>query len=448
MKKFIENLTNIWKIEELKNRIILTLGILLVYRFGAHVVLPGIDSAQLHQLADKTSGGGLLDILNAFTGGAFSNASVFALGIMPYISASIVVQLMGIAIPYLQKLQKEGESGRRKINQITRWLTIAICIVQAPVYLYGINRLGVPDSAFLLGKGLNFIVPAVLILVTGTIFAMWLGEKITDKGIGNGISLLIMVGIIARLPRAFVAEVASRLTASNGGLMLILIEVILWFVIILLCIFLIKAVRQIPVQYARRTAGGGTTVEKNIFGARQYIPLKLNSAGVMPIIFAQALMFIPAAIAGLWQSEFANNVQAAFSNIFGFWYNLLFAVMIILFTYFYTAITVPTNKMADDLKRSGGFIPGIRPGKETGDYLDKIMSLITLPGSICIALVAIFPSLLRIIGMQDQWALFYGGTSLLILVGVAIDTMQQVNSYLLNRHYDGLMKTGKNRKTS
>ena len=448
MKKFIENLTNIWKIEELKNRIILTLGILLVYRFGAHVVLPGIDSAQLHQLADKTSGGGLLDILNAFTGGAFSNASVFALGIMPYISASIVVQLMGIAIPYLQKLQKEGESGRRKINQITRWLTIAICIVQAPVYLYGINRLGVPDSAFLLGKGLNFIVPAVLILVTGTIFAMWLGEKITDKGIGNGISLLIMVGIIARLPRAFVAEVASRLTASNGGLMLILIEVILWFVIILLCIFLIKAVRQIPVQYARRTAGGGTTVEKNIFGARQYIPLKLNSAGVMPIIFAQALMFIPAAIAGLWQSEFANNVQAAFSNIFGFWYNLLFAAMIILFTYFYTAITVPTNKMADDLKRSGGFIPGIRPGKETGDYLDKIMSLITLPSSICIALVAIFPSLLRIIGMQDQWALFYGGTSLLILVGVAIDTMQQVNSYLLNRHYDGLMKTGKNRKTS
>ena len=447
MKKFIENLTNIWKIEELKNRIILTLGILLVYRFGAHIVLPGIDSAQLHELANRTSGGGLLDILNAFTGGAFSNASVFALGIMPYISASIVVQLMGIAIPYLQKLQKEGESGRRKINQITRWLTIAICIVQAPVYLYGINRLGVPDSAFLLGKGLNFIIPAVTILVTGTIFAMWLGEKITDKGIGNGISLLIMVGIIARLPQAFASEVASRLTASNGGLMLILIEVILWFVIILLCIFLIKAVRQIPVQYARRTADGGSAaVEKNIFGARQYIPLKLNAAGVMPIIFAQALMFIPATVAGLSQSEFAKSVQAAFSDIFGFWYNLLFAAMIILFTYFYTAITVPTNKMADDLKRSGGFIPGIRPGKETGDYLDKIMSLITLPGSICIALVAIFPSLLKIIGIQDKWALFYGGTSLLILVGVAIDTMQQVNSYLLNRHYDGLMKTGKNRK--
>ena len=447
MKKFIENLTNIWKIDELKNRIILTLGILLVYRFGAHIVLPGIDSAQLHELATKTSGGGLLDILNAFTGGAFSNASVFALGIMPYISASIVVQLMGIAIPYLQKLQKEGESGRRKINQITRWLTIAICIVQAPVYLYGINRLGVPDSAFLLGKGLNFIVPAVLILVTGTIFAMWLGEKITDKGIGNGISLLIMVGIIARLPRAFLSETASRLT-GNGGPLLILIEIILWFVIILLCIYLIKAVRQIPVQYARRTADGGTTNERNIFGARQYIPLKINAAGVMPIIFAQALMFIPATVAGLSQSEFAKSVQAAFSNVFGFWYNLLFAAMIILFTYFYTAITVPTNKMADDLKRSGGFIPGIRPGKETGDYLDKIMSLITLPGSIFIALVAIFPSLLKIIGMQDQWALFYGGTSLLILVGVAIDTMQQVNSYLLNRHYDGLMKTGKNRKVS
>lgn len=448
MKKFIENLTNIWKIEELKNRIILTLGVLLVYRFGAHIVLPGIDSAQLHELASRTSGGGLLDILNAFTGGAFSNASIFALGIMPYISASIVVQLMGIAIPYLQKLQKEGESGRRKINQITRWLTIAICLVQAPVYLYGINQLGVPDSAFVLGKGLGFIVPAVIILLTGTIFAMWLGEKITDKGIGNGISLLIMVGIIARFPRAFAAEVASRLTASNGGLMLILIEVILWFVIVLLCIYLIKAVRQIPVQYARRTADGGVATEKNVFGARQYIPLRLNAAGVMPIIFAQALMFVPATVAGLSQSEFAKNVQAAFSDIFGFWYNLLFAAMIILFTYFYTAITVPTNKMADDLKRSGGFIPGIRPGKETGDYLDKIMSLITLPGAIFIALVAIFPSMLKIIGMQDQWALFYGGTSLLILVGVAIDTMQQVNSYLLNRHYDGLMKTGKNRKAS
>ncbi|MFK8266931.1 preprotein translocase subunit SecY [Capnocytophaga cynodegmi] len=446
MMKFIENLTNIWKIEELRNRIILTLGILLVYRFGAHIVLPGIDSTQLHELASKTSGGGLLDILNAFTGGAFANASVFALGIMPYISASIVVQLMGIMIPYLQKLQKEGESGRRKINQITRFLTIAICVVQAPAYLYGINQLGVPDSAFVLGKGVEFIVPAVLILVTGTIFAMWLGEKITDKGIGNGISLLIMVGIIARLPLSFAAEFDARVAQSNGGLMMILIEIIIWFVIILLCIYLIKATRQIPVQYARRTADGGVAVEKNIFGARQYIPLKLNASGVMPIIFAQALMFIPATVAGLSKSETALSIQQAFSNMFGFWYNLLFATMIILFTYFYTAITVPTNKMADDLKRSGGFIPGIRPGKETGDYLDKIMSLITLPGSIFLALIAVFPAFLKVIGMQDGWALFYGGTSLLILVGVAIDTMQQVNSYLLNRHYDGLMKTGKNRK--
>lgn len=444
--KFIENLTNIWKIDELRNRIILTLGILLVYRFGAHVVLPGIDSGQLHALATRTEGGGLLDILNAFTGGAFANASVFALGIMPYISASIVVQLMGIAIPYLQKLQKEGESGRRKINQYTRFLTIAICIVQAPAYLYGLGALGVPDSAFLLGKGLTFIIPAVIILVTGTVFAMWLGEKITDKGIGNGISLLIMVGIIARFPLAAFNEGASRLEASNGGLLMLIIEGAIWLLVILACIYLTMGVRQIAVQYARRTAGGA--LEKNVFGARQYIPLKLNASGVMPIIFAQALMFIPAAVAGLSKSETAISVQAAFSDIFGLWYNLLFAFLIILFTYFYTAITVPTNKMADDLKRSGGFIPGIRPGKETGDYLDKIMSLVTLPGSLFLTLIAVFPAILvKIISMQSNWALFYGGTSLLIMVGVAIDTMQQINSYLLNRHYDGLMKTGKNRKT-
>ncbi|EID74572.1 preprotein translocase subunit SecY [Imtechella halotolerans] len=445
MKKFIETLTNIWKIEELRNRIILTLGILLVYRFGAHVVLPGIDSEQLTRLTDQTDGGGLLGILNAFTGGAFANASVFALGIMPYISASIVVQLMGIAIPYLQKLQKEGESGRKRINQITRWLTIAICIVQAPAYLYGLGALGVPDSAFLLGKGLNFIIPSVLILVTGTIFAMWLGEKITDKGIGNGISLLIMVGIIAVLPQSFIQEFVSRVSENNGGLMLILIEVILWFVVILASIMLVMATRQIPVQYARRTATGG--FEKNVFGSRQYIPLKLNASGVMPIIFAQAIMFVPAAVAGLSQSDTAKSIQAAFGDIFGLWYNLVFALLIIVFTYFYTAITVPTNKMADDLKRSGGFIAGIRPGKETGDYLDKIMSLITFPGSLFLALIAILPAIVvKIVGIQQGWALFYGGTSLLIMVGVAIDTMQQVNSYLLNRHYDGLMKTGKNRK--
>ncbi|UGU14572.1 preprotein translocase subunit SecY [Sinomicrobium kalidii] len=444
MKKFFETLSNIWKIEELKSRILVTLGLLLVYRFGTQIVLPGIDSVQLAELTSNTDTG-LLGILNAFTGGAFANASVFALGIMPYISASIVVQLMGIAIPYLQKLQKEGESGRKTINQITRWLTIAICVVQAPAYLYGLGALGVPDSAFLLGKGLDFIIPSVIILVTGTIFAMWLGEKITDKGIGNGISLLIMVGIIAVLPQSFVQEFASRVNENNGGLMLILIELVIWFVVILASIMLIMATRQIPVQYARRTTTGG--YEKNVFGSRQYIPLKLNASGVMPIIFAQAIMFVPGALAGLSNSEAAQSVKAAFMDIFGFWYNLVFALLIIIFTYFYTAITVPTNKMADDLKRSGGFIPGIKPGKETGDYLDKIMSLITFPGSIFLAVIAILPAfVVKIVGMQQGWALFYGGTSLLIMVGVAIDTMQQVNSYLLNRHYDGLMKTGKNRK--
>ncbi|NAS32351.1 preprotein translocase subunit SecY [Flavobacteriaceae bacterium R38] len=448
MKKFFETLSNIWKIEELKGRILMTLGLLLVYRFGAHVVLPGIDSVQLSELTSKADGGGLLGILNAFTGGAFANASVFALGIMPYISASIVVQLMGIAIPYLQKLQKEGESGRRTINQITRWLTIGICIVQAPAYLYGLGALGVPDSAFLLGKGLDFIIPSVIILVTGTIFAMWLGEKITDKGIGNGISLLIMVGIIATMPLSFVQEFVSRVSENNGGLMLILIEVIIWFVVILACVMLVMATRQIPVQYARRTATGG--YEKNIFGSRQYIPLKLNASGVMPIIFAQAIMFAPAAIGGigaLKDTATGQWLQTNFSDIFGLWYNIVFALLIIIFTYFYTAITVPTNKMSDDLKRSGGFIPGIRPGKETSDYLDKIMSLITFPGSVFLALIAVLPAIVvKIVGIQQGWALFYGGTSLLIMVGVAIDTMQQVNSYLLNRHYDGLMKTGKNRK--
>lgn len=444
MKKFIETLTNVWKIEELRNRIILTIGILLVYRFGSHVILPGIDADQLGRLAQRTSEGGILDILDSFTGGAFANASVFALGIMPYISASIVVQLMGIAIPYLQKLQQEGESGRRRINQITRWLTIAICIVQAPTYLYSISALGVPDTAFILGRGLNFMIPAVLILLTGTIFAMWLGEKITDKGIGNGISLLIMVGIVARMPQAFLKEFSNRLTGI-GGLMFVIIEIVIWFIVILGSILLIRAVRQVPVQYARRTTGSGVE-EKNIFGARQYIPLKLNASGVMPIIFAQAIMFVPAALAGLSKSEAAISIGTAFSNVFGFWYNLVFALLIITFTYFYTAITVPTNKMADDLKRSGGFIPGVKPGTETGDYLDKIMSLITFPGSLFLVLIAILPAFANIAGIDKDWALFYGGTSLLILVGVAIDTVQQVNSYLLNRHYDGLMKSGKNRK--
>ena len=448
MKKVLETLYNIYKIEELRERVLLTLGMLLVYRLGAQVVLPGIDSVQLAALSSRADGGGLLGILNAFTGGAFANASIFALGIMPYISASIVVQLMGIAVPYLQKLQKEGESGRKTINQITRWLTIAICVVQAPAYLFGLSALGVPESAFILGKGPLFIGSSVIILVTGTIFAMWLGEKITDKGIGNGISLLIMVGIIANLPLSFTQEFVSRVSENNGGPMLILIELVLWIVIILLSVLLTLAVRRIPVQYARRQAGGANS-DRSIYGSRQYIPLKLNASGVMPIIFAQALMFAPVYIGGaLGDSDTGQWIQANFSDIFGLWYNMLFALLIIIFTYFYTAITVPTNKMSDDLKRSGGFVPGIRPGNETSEYLDTVMSHITFPGSLFLAGIAVFPAIVvKLIGIQQGWALFYGGTSLLIMVGVAIDTIQQVNSYLLNRHYDGLMKSGKTRRS-
>lgn len=447
--KFIETIKNVWKIEELRNRIIFTLGLLLVYRFGAQVVLPGIDASQLASLQGKADGGGIFGLLNAFTGGAFANASVFALGIMPYISASIVVQLMGIAIPYLQKLQKEGASGQKKITQITRWLTIGICLVQAPGYLASLGPMfGIPDSAFLLGQGGVFYFSSIVILVTGCIFAMWLGEKITDKGIGNGISLLIMVGIIATLPKSFLQNMSARFTTGNGAMM-ILFEILIWFAIIAASILLVMAVRKIAVQYARRSATGG--YEKNVFGgARQFIPLKLNASGVMPIIFAQAIMFVPGLIGGsslLKETTAGQWMVANFSDMFGLWYNIVFALLIIIFTYFYTAITVPTNKMADDLKRSGGFIPGIRPGSETSEYLDKIMSQITLPGSIFLALIAIFPAFVfKLMGVQSGWALFFGGTSLLIMVGVAIDTMQQVNSYLLNRHYDGLMKTGKNRK--
>lgn len=442
--KFFETLKNIWKIEELKNRIILTLGLLMVYRFGAQIVLPGVDASQIAELSKQTDGG-LLGLLNAFTGGAFSNASVFALGIMPYISASIVVQLMTIAVPYLQKLQKEGESGRKKITQITRWLTIGITLVQGPGYIYNLYNI-LPSSAFVLNDSATFIASSVILLTTGCIFAMWLGEKITDKGIGNGISLLIMVGIIATLPQAFVQEFISRVSESNGGLILILIELAIWFLIILASVMLVMAIRKIPVQYARKNSSG--KFEKSSFaGARQFIPLRLNASGVMPIIFAQAIMFVPAAIAGISSSEFAEVIKSSFNDMFGFWYNLVFGLLIIVFTYFYTAITVPTNKMADDLKRSGGFIPGIRPGTETAEFLDKIMSQITLPGSIFLALIAVFPAILvSLLEVQQNWALFFGGTSLLIMVGVSIDTIQQVNSYLLNRHYDGLMKSGKNRK--
>jgi preprotein translocase subunit SecY len=445
MKKFIESISNVWKIEELKNRILITLGLLLVYRFGAHVTLPGIDATQLTGLAGQTKNG-LGSILDMFTGGAFSKASVFALGIMPYISASIVVQLMGIAIPYLQKLQSDGESGRKKINQITRWLTIVITLVQGPTYIYNLYRT-LPSSAFLLGfNSFEFLFSSVIILVTGTIFAMWLGEKITDKGIGNGISLLIMVGILARLPQAFMQEFTTRVTNNNGGPMLLVIEIIIWLLVIISCVLLVMAIRKIPVQYARRTTSGD--FEQDMMGGnRQWIPLKLNASGVMPIIFAQAIMFIPAAVAGLSKSDASQSIVGAFSNMFGFWYNFVFATLIVVFTFFYTAITVPTNKMSDDLKRSGGFIPGVRPGAETSDYLDKVMSLITFPGSLFLALIAVFPAIVvSLMDVQQSWAMFFGGTSLIIMVGVAIDTIQQINSYLLNKHYDGLMKSGKNRK--
>jgi len=442
MKKFIDTIKAVWSIEELRKKIIFTLGLILVYRFGSQVSLPGIDPTQLTNLRNQTEDNTLLNLLNQFTGGAFSRASIFALGIMPYISASIVVQLMGIAVPYLQKLQKAGESGRKKITQITRWLTIAVTLIQGPSYVYNLyNQL--PKSAFLIENTWLFVTISVIILSAGTIFAMWLGEKITDKGIGNGISLLIMVGIIARMPAAFLQEFTQRVTNQNGGPMILFFEIVLWLLVIAASVMLVRAYRPVPVQYARRAVGGG--YEKNIFGARQYLPLKLNAAGVMPIIFAQAMMFFPGMLAGLSDSNFANSMKAIFSDMFNPWYNLAFAIMIIIFTYFYTAITVQTTKIAEDLKRSNGFIPGIRPGTDTANYLDDILSKITFPGSIFLALIAIFPKFAHYIfsGMQVSWAMFYGGTSLLILVGVAMDTIQQAEAYLLNRHYDSLMKSGR-----
>ena len=443
MNKLWETLKSIWQIKELRQKIIFTLGLIIVYRFGAQVTLPGIDPTQLENLTKQATGNPLLDLLNQFTGGAFSKASVMALGVMPYISASIVVQLMGIAVPYIQKLQKQGESGRKKITQITRYLTIAITLIQGPGYLYNLHNI-LPRSAFLLPDSL-FIPASIIILSTGTIFAMWLGEKITDKGIGNGISLLIMVGIMARLPRAFAQEFANRVTQQNGGLMLLLFELVVWLGVIALTIYLVKAYRPVPVQYARRTTGGG--FEKNIFGSRQYIPLKLNAAGVMPIIFAQAIMFIPGMFVSFSDSEWAKAYQTTIGNMFSPWYNVIFGIMVILFTYFYTAITVQTNQIAEDLKRNGGFIPGIKPGTQTAEYLDDILSKITLPGSIFLALIAILPIFVYyIFRMQVSWAMFYGGTSLLIMVGVAIDTIQQVEAYLLNRQYDQLMKSGRRRR--
>ncbi len=436
MKKLIETIRNIFKIEELRKRILYTLGLVLIYRFGSFVVIPGINPEALGALQTQVDGNGLLSLLNIFSGGAFHNASIFALGIMPYISASIVIQLLGIVVPYFQKLQKEGESGRRKINQWTRYLTLLVIIPQAIAYLTNLH-MQLPDAAFVMGRASAFFsISAVIVMMSGTMFIMWLGEKITDKGIGNGVSLIIMVGIIARLPHALLGEFNTRVTESaGGGTVMLLVELVMLFFVFCATIALVQAVRKIPVQYAKRIVGN-----KQYGGVRQYIPLKINAAGVMPIIFAQALMFIPMFFS---RFESTQGIAAAFANYEGFWYNLVFGLLVVAFTYFYTAITVNPNMMAEDMKRNGGFIPGVKPGKKTVDYLDTIMTRITLPGSIFLAIVAILPAFASKLGVDRQFALFFGGTSLLILVGVVLDTLKQIESYLLLRHYDGLMKTGR-----
>lgn len=433
MKRFIETLKNIYKIEDLRARILYTLGILVIYRLGSKIVLPTVNPEMLGELADKTQTG-VLGILDMFSGGAFSSASVFALGIMPYISASIVIQLLGMAVPYFQRLQREGESGRRKMNQITRYLTLAILVLQAPSYLTQI-----PGNAWVVPPSESwFVIPfSVIILATGTMFVMWLGERITDKGIGNGISLIIMIGIIARLPFAFVGEFMARFSRQGGGLVMLIVELVFLFLVFVVTILLVQGTRKIPVQYAKRIVGN-----KQYGGVRQYIPLKVNSAGVMPIIFAQAIMFLPLTFARVGGGE-APGWVLAFSNFTGFWYNFVFALMIILFTYFYTAITINPQKLAEDIRKNGGFIPGVKPGKKTIEYFDNILSKITLPGSLFLAFVAILPAFAMIAGVNSGFAQFYGGTSLLILVGVVMDTLQQIESHLLMRHYDGLMKTGK-----
>ena len=433
MRALVDTIKNIFKIEDLRNRILYTLGMLLIYRLGKYITLPGIDPSQLGQLKAQTSQG-IMGLLDMFSGGAFSSASIFALGIMPYISASIVVQLLGIAIPYFQRLQREGESGRRKINQITRYLTVGILLLQAPSYLANLDA-QLPDTAFVI-KGTFFIISSVIILTTGTMFVMWMGERITDKGIGNGISIIIMIGIISRLPFATVAEFGSWLNGS-GGLVAFLAEIIFLFAVILGTILLVQGTRRVPVQYAKRIIGN-----KQYGGVRQYIPLKVNAAGVMPIIFAQAIMMLPIMLIG-YASDRTSGIAVAFSNMYGFWYNLVMSIMIIVFTYFYTAITINPNQMADDLKKNGGFIPGIKPGRKTAEFLDSVMSRITLPGSFFLAMVAALPTLAVNIGISGQFASFYGGTSLLILVGVILDTLQQIESHLLMRHYDGLMKSGR-----
>ena len=430
-KKLVETLKNIYKIEELRKRIAYTIGLLLVYRLGCFVVIPGIDPNALgagSALADQMNSNTLLGLLDVFSGGAFANAAIFALGVMPYITASIIIQLLGMMVPAVQKLQKEGESGRRKMNQWTRLLTIGVLCIQGPAYVA--NLYHQMPTAFVYGGTFGFYAYATVILIAGTMFTMWLGERITDKGIGNGVSMIIMIGIVARLPQALMAELSARIQTSSGSLIMFIVELALLFLVFLVSIAVIQAVRQVPVQYAKRIIGN-----KQYGGVRQYIPLKMNAANVMPIIFAQALVMIPAFIPGL---------QAAFSNIQSFWYNFTLAVLVIAFTYFYTAIIINPQMMAEDMKRNGGFIPGVKPGKQTVRFIDTIMTRITLPGSIFLALVAIMPALaMKFLGVQQQFAYFYGGTSLLIMVGVVLDTLKQIESYLLNRHYDGLMKTGR-----
>lgn len=438
MKKFFETLKNCWKVEDLRQRILITILFTAIYRFGSFVVLPGINPAKLATLQSQTAGG-LMSLLDMFSGGAFSNASIFALGIMPYISASIVMQLLAVAVPYFQKMQREGESGHKKINWYTRLLTVAILVFQAPAYLMNLKV----QASQALASGISwtiFIIPATIILAAGSMFVLWLGERITDKGVGNGISLIIMIGIMARLPQAFVQEVSSRFTAiSGGGLVMFIAEILILYAVVCASILLVQGTRKIPVQYAKRLVGN-----KQYGGARQYIPLKLFAANVMPIIFAQALMFIPLAIVK-YQSENASWVVRSLMDNHSPLYNVVYVILIIAFTYFYTAITLNPTQMAEDMKRNNGFIPGIKPGKDTAEYIDTIMSRITLPGSLFIALIAVMPALAGLLDVQQAFSQFFGGTSLLILVGVVIDTLQQIESHLMMRHYDGLLNSGHTR---
>ena len=433
--RFIETTKNIWKIEDLRNRIIITLLLVLVYRFGCYVVLPGISPNEIDALRKFTSGG-LMQLLDMFSGGAFSQASIFALGIMPYITASIVIQLLGMVLPSFQKMQREGESGRMKLNQYTRYLTVLILLLQGPAYLVNL-QVQVNAAGGAAHFGFWTVAYLTIILAAGSMFIMWLGEKITDRGIGNGISFIILVGIIARFPSAFIQEFTNRLTAQ-GGLVMFLVEIIILFAVIAGAVLLVQGTRKVPVQYAKRIVGN-----KQYGGARQYIPLKVNAAGVMPIIFAQAIMFIPITLAGFGANQESTGFFRAFSDIHGFWYNFVYFIMIVAFTYFYTAITVRPTQMAEDMNRNNGFIPGIKPGKKTAEYLDSIMSRITLPGSIFLGFVAIMPAFANVCGVNQHFAQFFGGTSLLILVGVVLDTLQQIESHLMMRHYDGLMKSGK-----